>query len=91
MNCIIKRWWWNRVTNILSRYTHIFFLPLEKTVKFVDDGERSTNLEFQGKVDLAMKSIVSILQIMGIEIIELKGTVEERLEDVMEYLGWPLK
>ena len=55
-----------------------FYIPIEFEVEY--DGFRSMNEDFRKEID---KNIKDLLDGMGIDYIELRGTVEERLE-IME-------
>lgn len=62
-----------------------FYVPIEFAV--VDDGFRSLNEDFRKEID---KNIKDLLDVMNVDYIELRGSVEERLEvmeDVMRNYG----
>ena len=58
-----------------------FYVPIEFDVEW--DGFRSTDEEFRKEID---KNIKDLLDAMGIDYIELRGTVEERLEAMEEIM-----
>ena len=65
--------------------TVYFYVPIEFEVEY--DGFRSTNEDFRKEID---KNIKDLLDGMQIDYIELRGTVEERLEimeDIMKNYG----
>lgn len=58
-----------------------FYVPIEFDVEW--DGFRSVNEDFRKEID---KNIKDLLDAMNIDYIELRGTVEERLETMEEIM-----
>jgi predicted ATPase len=65
----------NEFQNKYGNDTIYFYIPIEFEVEY--DGFRSTNEDFRKEID---KNIKDLLDGMGVDYIELRGTVEERLE-----------
>ena len=75
----------NEFQNKYGGDTIYFYIPIEFEVEY--DGFRSMNEDFRKEID---KNIKDLLDGMGIDYIELRGTVEERLEiieNVMKNYG----
>jgi len=75
----------DRVKSLLSemikkniRYDYVFYLPIEFTIE--DDGIRSTNIEFQKKVD---ERYLELIRDWSIDHTILTGSVEDRLSQAM--------
>ena len=60
------------------RYDYVFYLPIEFTIE--DDGIRSTNIEFQKKVD---ERYLELIRDWSIDHTILTGSVEDRLSQAM--------
>jgi predicted ATPase len=73
----------NHVNKWLSKaqYDVIFYLPVEFPIE--DDGIRSTNIDFQKKIDDTIKFI---LKSSPFKWYEIRGTKEERLNKVLDKL-----
>ena len=62
---------------LIKKYDIIFYT--EPDIPLVDDGQRSANVEFRNKmIDLFEEAI----QHYKINVVRLKGSVEERLETI---------
>jgi nicotinamide riboside kinase len=64
-----------------ARYDFVFYLPIEFPME--SDGIRSEDLKFQKNIDLLYKKC---LKEFGIKYIVLSGSVEERINQALEYL-----
>ncbi|MEA3304919.1 MAG: ATP-binding protein [Patescibacteria group bacterium] len=65
----------------LSPYTHVFFIP--KEFPLVDDGVRNTDEEFQIEIE---NRVLEILRKLEIKHIPLTGSVEKRVQTVLEHI-----
>lgn len=65
-----------------SLYDLIFYIPIEFEV--MDDGTREGDTVFQSEIDTLIRSL---LKQMGLECVEIAGTVEERVDSCMSYIG----
>ena len=66
----------------IEKYDHIFYIPIE--IPLEDDGVRSNSEEFRNKIDEIMKSVVVGIQtIRDIKITTITGSVEERLQTII--------
>ena len=68
--------------HLRSQYTDVFYLPIEFDI--VPDGLRPMDPEFQADID---KRIVGLLDRHAIDYRTLRGSVQERLEEMLEALG----
>ena len=68
--------------HLRSQYTDVFYLPIEFDI--VPDGLRPMDPEFQAEID---RRIVELLDVHAIHHRTLRGTVEERLDDMLGVLG----
>ena len=64
--------------NLRSQYTDVFYLPIEFDI--VPDGLRPMDPEFQADID---SRIVDLLETHAIEYRTLRGSVEQRLDDML--------
>ncbi len=64
-----------------SNYSHVFYLPIEFPI--VLDGLRPDDPEFQAEID---DRLLRILRSHDIDYITLKGSVEERMEQISQHL-----
>jgi thymidylate kinase len=89
----VPRWVFDYTKNVFERlvtqYDYIFYTdPYD--VALVDDGERSTDVEFRNKmIETFEQVIVSYREILETKIVRLKGTVEERMEAIKIKLCQP--
>lgn len=67
---------------VYSKYDFIFYLPIEFPIE--DDGLRSTDTEFQKKIDNKMFEIKTAFEPF---IIEVRGSVAERVEKILKILN----
>jgi deoxyadenosine/deoxycytidine kinase len=68
--------------NLRAQYSHVFYLPIEFGI--VPDGLRPLDPEFQQDIDRRM---VQLLETNAIRYETLTGTVEERLEALLDRVG----
>ncbi len=64
-----------------THYDFVFYLPIEFPMEL--DGLRSEDLEFQKEVDRRYKKI---LEHFGVKYITLSGSVEERVNQALQYI-----
>ncbi|HVL51049.1 MAG TPA: ATP-binding protein [Actinomycetota bacterium] len=64
-----------------SNYSHVFYLPIEFPI--VLDGLRPDDPEFQAEID---DRLLRILRSHDIDYMTLKGSVEERMEQIFQHL-----
>jgi thymidylate kinase len=82
----VPKWVFDYTKNVfkklISQYDIIFYTdPYD--VALVDDGERSTDIEFRNKmIETFEQAIFSYKDILQDKLFRLKGTVEERMEDI---------
>jgi nicotinamide riboside kinase len=67
--------------HLRSQYTHVFYLPIEFGI--VPDGLRPMDPEFQADID---RRILELLDIHAIHHRTLRGSVEERVDDMLGLL-----
>ncbi len=65
-----------------SNYTHVFYLPIEFPI--VLDGLRPDDPEFQAEID---RRLLSILKFHDIDYTTVRGSVEERLDQIERELA----
>lgn len=65
-----------------SQYTHVFYLPIEFGI--VEDGLRPNDPEFQEDID---RRILGLLDTHDIRHQTLRGSVEERVDGLLQGLG----
>jgi thymidylate kinase len=72
----------NVFKKLITQYDVIFYTdPYD--VALVDDGERSTDTEFRNKmIETFEQAIISYNDLLKNKLVRLKGTVEERMEDI---------
>jgi thymidylate kinase len=72
----------NVFKKLISQYDIIFYTdPYD--VALVDDGERSTDIEFRNKmIETFEQAIISYDDLLKNKLVRLKGTVEERMEAI---------
>jgi thymidylate kinase len=72
----------NVFKKLISQYNIIFYTdPYD--VALVDDGERSTDIEFRNKmIETFEQAIISYDDLLKNKLVRLKGTVEERMEAI---------
>jgi nicotinamide riboside kinase len=68
--------------HLRSQYSHVFYLPIEFPI--VPDGLRPLDPGFQSDIDERM---IKILESHAIKYEPLRGTVEDRLEALLDRLG----
>ena len=78
---------WDECVKLAERrlrrsYSHVFYLPIEFPI--VLDGLRPDDPEFQQDID---RRVLSLLHANDIDYFTLKGSVEERLEQIDAALG----
>jgi nicotinamide riboside kinase len=64
-----------------AKYDHLLYIPIE--IPLVDDG-RSMNLDFQKKIDQEYKHL---LHELDLKFHEIKGSVEERVDQALQILS----
>ncbi len=67
--------------NTINKYDLIFYLKPE--FEIVDDNVRSTNKEFQNEI---VKLFDKNINLYNINVIQLTGTIEERLKQIYNYI-----
>jgi len=72
----------NVFKKLITQYDIIFYTdPYD--VALIDDGERSTNVEFRNKmIETFEQAIISYNDLLENKLVRLKGTVEERMEAI---------
>jgi nicotinamide riboside kinase len=70
-----------RIVKANARYDVVFYLPIE--FPLIDDGLRSTNIEFQKAIDT---SYIKYLKDNGIEYFILTGSVGDRLDQALDVI-----
>jgi nicotinamide riboside kinase len=68
--------------HLRSQYSHVFYLPIEFGI--VPDGLRPLDPDFQTEIDERM---TKLLDLHDIRSIELRGSVEERLDALRKHLA----
>ncbi len=68
--------------HVRSQYSHVFYLPIEFGI--VPDGLRPMDPEFQSDID---KRLLALLDTHAIHHHTLRGSVEERLDEMLAVLG----
>lgn len=68
--------------HIKQTYDAIFYLPIE--FEPVDDGFRDCDFEFQNLLDA---KITSLIERFEIDVVELRGSIEERLQIALEHVN----
>jgi thymidylate kinase len=82
----VPRWVFDYTKNVfkklITQYDVIFYTdPYD--VALIDDGERSTDVEFRNKmIETFEQAIVSYNDLLENKLVRLKGTVEERMEAI---------
>lgn len=68
--------------HLRSQYTHVFYLPIEFDI--VPDGLRPMDPDFQADID---KRVQHLLAVNAIHYETLTGSVEQRLDDLLQAIG----
>ena len=71
--------------NLIKDYDIIFYVSPEG-VEMEDNGVRETNLEYRNNIDNEIKSILNMHRNTPGKIIEIKGTIEERINQIKDTL-----
>lgn len=83
----VPRWVFDYTKNVFERlitqYDYIFYTDPSDVI-LVDDGERSTNIEFRNKMIEIFDFVITRYtdNYFNNKLIKLKGTVEERIEQI---------
>jgi nicotinamide riboside kinase len=71
--------------NLIKDYDIIFYVSPEG-VEMEDNGVRETNLEYRNNIDKEIKTILNMHRNTPGKIIEIKGTIEERINQIKDTL-----
>lgn len=70
-------------TTLMPYYDVVFYVSPEG-VEIEDNGVRATDAKYRDKIDFAIKSLLT--EYAPNKLIEIKGTTEERISEIMKYL-----
>ena len=71
--------------NLIKDYDIIFYVSPEG-VEMEDNGVRETNLEYRNNIDKEIKNILNMHRSAPGKVIEVKGTIEERINQIKDTL-----
>ena len=71
--------------NLIKDYDIIFYVNPEG-VKMEDNGVRETNMKYRNDIDKEIKTILNMHRNTPGKIIEIKGTIEERINQIKDTL-----
>jgi len=66
-------------SNLLSEYDYIFYISPEG-IAIEDNGVRETDAGYREEIDISIQNLITKYQYKLKNLVELKGTTEERIE-----------
>jgi len=68
-------------SNLLSEYDYIFYISPEG-IGIEDNGVRETNAEYREEIDISIQNLITKYKYKLKNLVELKGTTEERIKQI---------
>ena len=75
----------NMLLHLIKDYDVIFYVSPEG-VKMEDNGVRETNMKYRNDIDKEIKTILNMHRSAPGKVIEVKGTIEERINQIKDTL-----